>query len=179
MFTESARFYDAIYGFKDYRREAEILLELISDKIGGTLLDVACGTGKHLELLREHFTCEGLDLDANLLQEAEKRLPNLRLHRVDMTDFDLGKQFDVVTCLFSAIGFAETPDRLRSTLQCLARHAKPGAIVVVEPWLAPEVWNTDHLHALFVDEPDLKMFDPAFKPSCEFDAESDVVFAPY
>src|SRR5207249_2597589 len=25
------------------------------------------------------------------------------------------------------------------------------------PWFAPEQWNMDHLHALFVDEPDLKI----------------------
>jgi hypothetical protein len=56
MFTKTARFYDVIYGFKNYDREAEILLEMLSSKVGGSLLDVACGSGKHLERLRDHFT---------------------------------------------------------------------------------------------------------------------------
>jgi SAM-dependent methyltransferase len=157
MFTKTARFYDVIYGFKNYEREADILLEMLSSKVGGSLLDVACGSGKHLERLRDHFTCEGLDLDPVLLEVAAGRLPGIPLHKGDMTNFDLGKQFDVVTCLFSAIGEAETVDRLNDTVRCLAAHTVAGGIVIVEPWLDPTVWKPDHLHALFVDEPDLKI----------------------
>jgi ubiquinone/menaquinone biosynthesis C-methylase UbiE len=157
MFTQTARFYDAIYSFKDYKREADILLEMLSSKIGGTLLDVACGSGKHLELLRRHFDCEGLDLDPVLLDVARQRLPGVTLHHGDMTDFRLGKRFDVITCLFSAIGETETTDRLNAALRCFAEHTNPGGIVIVEPWLDPSVWDPKHLHALFVDEPDLKI----------------------
>src|ERR1700736_4847286 len=118
MFTETTRFYDAIYSFKDYRKESEILVDLLSLQKGRSLLDVACGTGKHLEFLRHHFSCEGLDLDDKLLAIAENRLPGIPLHHADMTDFALGEQFDAVTCLFSAIGFVQTVDRLRSSLRC-------------------------------------------------------------
>jgi ubiquinone/menaquinone biosynthesis C-methylase UbiE len=157
MFTESARYYDAIYSFKDYRRESEILLELLAGKKGGTLLDVACGTGKHLEYLRENFSCEGLDLDEKLLAIAAQRLPGVPLHKGDMANFDLGKQFDAVTCLFSAIGCMQTVSQLHSAIRCFAQHAKPGGLVIVEPWFAPDQWILGHLHALFVDEPDLKI----------------------
>lgn len=54
MFEKSAAFYDAVYSFKDYAAKAECLRTLIEARSPGptTLLDVACGTGKHLELLR-------------------------------------------------------------------------------------------------------------------------------
>jgi len=157
MFTKSARFYDAIYSFKDYAKECGQIVELAGSHAGGTLLDVACGTGKHLEILRNTFQCEGLDLDANLLAIARERLPDTPLHHADMTSFDLGRRFDVVTCLFSAIGYAETVERLNSTVRRFAAHLKPGGVVLFDPWLSPEVWNPEHLHALFVDEPDLKI----------------------
>ena len=50
MFTNSARFYDAVYSFKDYEAESQRLQALIEERSPGaaTLLDVACGTGKHL-----------------------------------------------------------------------------------------------------------------------------------
>ncbi|HVT10826.1 MAG TPA: class I SAM-dependent methyltransferase [Fimbriimonadaceae bacterium] len=155
MFTQTARFYDALYSFKNYRKECDAILAIAGQ--GQTLLDVACGTGKHLELLRERFECEGLDLDAKLLEVARERLPGTPLHVGDMTDFDLGKQFDVVTCLFSAIGYATTPQQLQAAANCLAKHTSPGGIVIVEPWLGPDVWNPTHLHMLTVDEPDLKI----------------------
>ncbi len=63
MFTKTAEFYDAIYTFKDYETEAQKLRALIKQhkqSQGNSLLDVTCGTGKHLALLREHCDVEGL-----------------------------------------------------------------------------------------------------------------------
>jgi ubiquinone/menaquinone biosynthesis C-methylase UbiE len=50
MFNESSKYYDLIYGFKDYRRESAFLCSLIRRVApdAGTLLDVACGTGEHI-----------------------------------------------------------------------------------------------------------------------------------
>ena len=54
MFSRSAHLYDAIYSFKDYAGEAETLRALVEERAPGarSLLDVACGTGKHLAELR-------------------------------------------------------------------------------------------------------------------------------
>lgn len=159
MFTRSARFYDAIYSWKDYEAETATLLALIRDRApeARTLLDVACGTGKHLELLREHFEVEGLDLDEQLLAIAAERLPGVPLHRGDMLRFDLARTFDVVTCLFSAIAYTRTPEALTRTIQNMSRHLSPGGVLIVEPFFAPEQWQAGRPWAVFVDEPDLKI----------------------
>ena len=72
MFTNSAHFYDAVYSFKDYGAESERIHALIEERSPGasTLLDVACGTGKHLEQLRAWYEVSGLDLDPQLLEIA-------------------------------------------------------------------------------------------------------------
>jgi SAM-dependent methyltransferase len=159
MFTKSARFYDAIYAWKDYRAEAETVTSFIRAAAPGasTLLDVACGTGAHLEHLRHDFVVEGIDLDPELLAVARKRLPDTAFHEGDMRDFDLGKTFDAVTCLFSSIGYMTGLDDLHRAIGAMARHLNPGGVLVVEGWLTPEVFEPGHLHALFVDEPDLKI----------------------
>jgi SAM-dependent methyltransferase len=159
MFTRSAAFYDAIYSFKDYAAEAELVHAAIQSRSPGaaSLLDVACGTGKHLEHLRGHYRAEGLDLDERLLAIARERCPQLAFHQGDMVDFDLGRTFDAVTCLFSAIGYATTTEALRSAIAAMARHLEPGGVLVVEPWLAPDVWLDRHVSAVFVDEPQLKL----------------------
>jgi SAM-dependent methyltransferase len=93
------------------------------------LLDVACGTGRHLEYLRERYDVEGLDISLELLAIARQRLPGIRLHHGDMTAFDLGKTFDLVTCLFSAIGYVKTLENLRRAVGCMARHLKAGGLL--------------------------------------------------
>lgn len=159
MFTRSAELYDAVYGFKDYGAEAGKLHALIQARASGaaTLLDVACGTGRHLELLRDRYRVEGLDLDPTLLEVARRRLPGVPFHEGDMTDFDLGRRFDAVLCLFSSIGYARTRERLGSAGAALAAHVAPGGVLVVEPWLLPGAWRPGGVHALFVDEEELKV----------------------
>jgi SAM-dependent methyltransferase len=101
MFTKSAAFYDLLYSFKDYAAEADKVRLVIDAANKGTerrLLDVACGTGQHLQHLKEHFETEGLDLDPGLLAVARRRLPELRFTHADMVEFDLGRRFDAVVC---------------------------------------------------------------------------------
>jgi SAM-dependent methyltransferase len=159
MFTKSARFYDAIYSFKDYAAEARMIAKHIKEKVPAarSLLDVACGTGAHLQHWKSDFRCEGVDLDPNLISIARERNPEVAFHEGNMEDFDLGKTFDAVTCMFSSIGYTKSKDRLDKCVQTMARHVGPGGVLIVEPWFTPETYEVGHLGAVFVDEPDLKI----------------------
>ena len=74
-----------------------------------------------------------------------------------MSSFSLGRAFDVVTCLFSSIGYVGTVERLNGAVATMATHLNPGGVLIVEPWLTPEVWEADRPHLLSVDQPDLKI----------------------
>ena len=159
MFRRSAELYDAVYAFKDYAAEAATVHALVQSRAPGarTLLDVACGTGKHLEHLARDYEVEGLDLDPKLLAIARDRLPGVPLHERDMLAFELGRRFDAVTCLFSSVGYAKTAENLRRAVAAMAAHVGPGGVLVVEPWIFPGKWVPGGVHAVFVDEPDLKV----------------------
>jgi SAM-dependent methyltransferase len=60
-----------------------------------------------------------------------------RFVQADMSDFDLGRRYDAVLCLFSSIGYLVTLDRTRRALACFHRHLQPGGVVLVEPWFPP------------------------------------------
>ena len=159
MYSRSATVYDAVYSFKDYRAEADALERLIHDRVpqARTLLDVACGTGKHLVELRRSFDVAGVELEPALGRIARERLPDVEIHEGDMTGFDLGRRFDVVTCLFSSIGYVRTLARLRAAVGAMARHLEPGGLLVVEPWIERENWMPGGVYSVFVDEPELKV----------------------
>lgn len=109
------------------------------------------------EQLKRWYEVEGLDLDDGLLAVARDRLPGAQLHKADMTRFDLGRRFDAITCLFSSIGYAQTPASLVATLACIAHHLQPSGVVVIEPWFTPDVWVVDRPALLAVDQPELKI----------------------
>ena len=160
MFSRSSDIYDTVYSFKDYAAEAERIHALIQERTPGaaTLLDVACGTGKHLEQLARWYEVQGLDLNEDFVAIAEDRLGDrAHIHLADMTSFDLGRVFDAVTCLFSSIAYVLTEERLDAALAAMARHLEPGGTLVLEPWITPENWMVGRPHLLTVDEPELKI----------------------
>lgn len=162
MYRKSAELYDTIYlnMGKDYAAEAEKVhgfIQRYKQTSGNRLLDVACGTGLHIGYLRQNYQVQGLDLEENMLEVARQKYPEISFHQASMLDFDLGQTFDVITCLFSSIGYMKSLLRLKRAVQNIARHLEPGGVTMIEPWLSPENWDTGHPHAVYVDQPDLKI----------------------
>jgi len=160
MFKHSADIYDAIYSLKDYCKECEILDERIKThkrSEGRSLLDIACGSGQHINFLKHRYDVEGLDMEPSLLAVARQRNPGIAFHEGDMTQFKLPRTFDVITCLFSAIGYTKTEPMLRRAIDTMSEHLRPGGVLLIEPWFGPETYNPGTVHAVFVDRPDLKI----------------------
>jgi len=144
MFSESAELYDLIYSsFKNYGAETDQLFDVLSRARPGlnTVLDVACGTGEHARLLAERhgLAVDGIDLDPAFVEIARRKHPAGRFVVADMSDFDLGRRYDAVMCLFSSIGYLRTIDRVTRAIGRFRDHLEPGGVIVVEPWFAPGV----------------------------------------
>lgn len=162
MFSKSAQYYNDIYSAADkgYVAEASKINAFIQKHKhtkGNTLLDVACGTGVHAGVLSKYYKVAGIDLDANMLRVAKKKFPKIRFHKGDMIDFDLKRQFDIVTCLFSSIGYVKTKSNLHKTIKNMNKHLLPGGVLIIEPWFTPEQWSTGRIYALQVEKPDAKI----------------------
>lgn len=157
-YRRSAAFYDRLYAFKDYAT----VLGRVRDAIAArhpsarSVLDVGCGTGVALADLRRSYEVEGTDLSGDMLAVARERCPDVPLHEADMSDLDLGRTFDVVLCMFSAIGYVVTPERLGSAADAFARHLAPGGLLLLEPWFTPQTYWSGHLTVNHVDDEDFK-----------------------
>jgi ubiquinone/menaquinone biosynthesis C-methylase UbiE len=88
VFRHTAHVYDLLYqaAGKDYAAESNDLHALIQERVPAatSLLDVACGTGGHLEYLRRWYEVVGVDLDPAMLRHGRRRLPGVRLVEGDM-----------------------------------------------------------------------------------------------
>lgn len=132
-----ARWYDALYADKPYAAEAAFVDALVGAR-GGRLLDVACGTGRHAAAFAAlGYDVTGTDLNDGLLEHARAAVPQARFVAADMRELALGETFDVVTCLFDAIGYPLTNDGVSASLRSVAAHLRPGGRCVIEFLHAP------------------------------------------
>jgi SAM-dependent methyltransferase len=121
------------------------------------LLDVAVGTGRHLYYLKAWFDVEGLDVNRKMIAMAQERNPEIKFHQGNMLNFKLPKKFDIISCLFSAIGYMTTKAKLRRAIQTMSFHLKPGGVLIIEPWITPRNFKNGKLHAVLVNQPELKL----------------------
>ncbi len=144
LYRGLAPYYDLIYSQKDYAKEGAILKEIIErHKVsnGVDLLDVGCGTGHHLNRLVDAFNCTGVDINGEMLELARKNVEGAEFIEADMITMDLERRLDVITCLFSSIGYVKTYENLGKTLRNFADHLKPGGLLLIEPWFTEEVYS--------------------------------------
>ena len=143
MFSASAEYYDLLYGKKDYRGETDRLRELFRRCVpeGRTILDIACGTGEHLRFLPE-YQVAGIDLEPAFVRIASEKRPDGNFQIGDMRRFDLGSKFDILICLFSAIGYLLTAEAILSALGCFKAHLAPGGAIFIEPFIERNAWRT-------------------------------------
>ncbi|HWC66554.1 MAG TPA: class I SAM-dependent methyltransferase [Acidimicrobiales bacterium] len=142
-FSKSAHLYDALYTTdRDYEAQAAKIDRWIRERLPSarTLLDVACGTGLHLQALQELYDVTGIDVCEEMAEIARGRLPGALIHVGDMRDFQLMARFDAVICMFSSITYAGSMGGLRATAATLYEHVAPGGVCIVEPFIPAEAW---------------------------------------
>lgn len=105
-----AKFYDAFHSSKDYPEESRKLLETLRevspDLAIRSILDLGCGTGKHLaEMSKLGLTCFGYDVSEEMLSIARLECPNANFYsslKNKQLKVDLAvAQFDVVSYIVS------------------------------------------------------------------------------
>ncbi|WBB78710.1 class I SAM-dependent methyltransferase [Micromonospora sp. WMMD882] len=144
MFGEDlAEVYDMVYRARgqDFDKEAALVTEIVRSRRpdARSLLDVGCGTGEHLVAFARSFpSVTGIDLAAPMLAVAERKLPPGTVRRADMRDVDLGRTYDAVVSLSTAVAYLPSLADFRAALARMVAHLAPAGVLVIEPWYFPE-----------------------------------------
>ena len=136
-------------GEEEAEANIDALLQWLPLRRAGMTLDLACGAGRHLIALHQAgFTqLVGLDLSADLLRQARRRLqhlgiPNVRLIHADMRDIGLVDHFDAVLSLFSSFGYFADDRQNAAVIHEIARALRAGGTVLIDTMNPPCVQAT-------------------------------------
>ncbi|MBI3318142.1 MAG: class I SAM-dependent methyltransferase [Candidatus Omnitrophica bacterium] len=137
--------YDAVYAKRPVHRQDphyRWLADLLGLKAGGSLLDVACGTGWMLtEALRRGLQASGLDLSSKAVELSKAHAPQAEVRVGDGENLPWAEgRFDYVTCLGSLEHYLN-PDR---GIREIARVLKPGGtacVMLPNKYYLPHVWQ--------------------------------------
>jgi SAM-dependent methyltransferase len=98
-----------------------------------SILDIGCGTGRDLDSLsKECADCWGVDYLPEMIEYAKVRRSHLHLQVGDMRTLRLGRTFDVVMSMGSALMYAITNVDVASTLDTFAAHSHPGTLLILD-----------------------------------------------
>ncbi|MFT4540966.1 MAG: SAM-dependent methyltransferase [Planctomycetota bacterium] len=129
--------YREVYPHRDLETARQEVAWILKQGIGGRVLDLCCGFGRHsLALARAEIDVFGIDLSADLLQHSRK-LPDAsllagRLACADARSLPFGDaSFDGFVNLFTSFGyFGEEGDR--QVMQEMARVLRPGGLALID-----------------------------------------------
>ncbi len=144
-FSDYAEYYDLLYKDKDYKKEAEYVVALIrkfhlGNPGGIHILDLACGTGRHaFELENMGFSIEGSDHSQSMIERAraaarERGGGTQFYNHSFQTAGLLGKKYDVIISMFSAINYLVTYRDFSLAMQNIGSLLAENGIFVFDYW---------------------------------------------
>lgn len=145
--------YDAPYAERaaagiDVHGEANLIERLLRSELAPvpptmprSVLDAGCGTGRiAIELARRGCHTVGVDLDEVMLAQARHKAPQLDWQLGDLSTIALGAAFDAIVMAGNVMIYL-TPGTEAATLTNMARHLKPGGLLVAGFELTPKRWT--------------------------------------
>jgi SAM-dependent methyltransferase len=134
---ELAALYDAVHG----ERGDVAFWAKLAAAADGPILELGCGTGRVLlPLARAGHEIVGIDLTPYMLERCHAKLEEeppevrerVRLLAADMTSFDLGRRFALVTIPFAGFQHLRTVEQQLACLERCRAHLRPDGKLVLD-----------------------------------------------
>lgn len=130
-------YYHLLYQHRDEQEAMAFIQALIvylGPALGSTMVDVACGKGRHSKALADMgFDVTGIDLSAASIEEAQKdEGEHLHFYQHDMRLPFRINYFDFAFNFFTSFGYFRTRREHDNAIRTIAQSLKPGGIFVID-----------------------------------------------
>ncbi len=130
-------YYHQLYAYRDQKEAADFIDKLIlhlQPACGATMLDVACGKGRHsMQLASKDFDVTGIDLSHESIKEALKHeSAHLHFYEHDMRFPFRINYFDNAFNFFTSFGYFKTQREHDNAIRTISQALKPGGCFVMD-----------------------------------------------
>jgi len=136
FYSKLAKYYDKIYHYVDYKKQVDFFVRIIkkyNKSKNNKILDVACGTGVHVDLLKKQgFDIVGVDISNEMLKEAKKKNSDVQLLLGDMKNLKVNEKFGTIIIFFNSILYNKNKEELKKTTQNFYDHLDTGGILIFD-----------------------------------------------
>lgn len=152
LYADLSQYYDLLCSAINYTEQSNFAKRVgrIFGNGGTKYLDLACGSGAHLEhMVAAGYRCTGLDISPAMIDLATSRCPAADFYLQDMSEVSLGEQQDLVTCFLYSLHYCQPLAKFEQTLRKVYAALAPGGLfcfdAVDKDTVANDAGHTHHL----------------------------------
>jgi len=110
------------------------LINYLQPKEKATMLDVACGKGRHSKVLADKgFDVTGIDLsEASIAEAMLDESDNLHFYQHDMRHLFRVNYYDYAFNFFTSFGYFKTQREHNNAIRTITQSIKPGGVFVID-----------------------------------------------
>lgn len=124
--------YRSLYTWQNELTELQVQFAASFCEEGGSILDIACGDGRHTTALAEMgFVAVGVDYSQDMLLAADPHSKAILLQE-DMRYLPFVSTFDLVVNLFTSFGYFHEESDNQKALEEFYRVTSPGGVCVID-----------------------------------------------
>jgi SAM-dependent methyltransferase len=141
MFNIYSEYYDLLYQEKDYQKETNYIIDLLSKHkiLNSSILEFGSGTGKHgLLLSQKGYSVHGVELSKDMVRRAKKH-PKFTCQQGDIAKVKIDKSFGVVISLFHVMSYQTTNNQIKAVFENASNHLSSNGLFIFDIWYSPAV----------------------------------------
>lgn len=139
-----SQYYDLLYKDKDYKSEADYVINILRAHNPNVknIIELGCGSGGHAPFITaKGISLTGIERSSHMVAEAKKKkIANFRPIQGDISVLKINQEFDAAISLFHVISYLTTNEQLLACFRNTWQHLKSNGLFLFDVWFAPAVF---------------------------------------
>ena len=129
-YNKYSDFYDIFNKYRNYNREIRFILNIAKNK--KWILDLGCGTGTHLNILKNlGYITYGIDNSSNMIELAKEKV-DCNIYNMNILDYKIKEKFDAIISMHSVFNHLKSYKEFEIALTNSLNHLNDKGVMIID-----------------------------------------------